>query len=472
MRKFFKNLATVVVMGVPCWIVLGAILQEESTTLAIKLDEPDVQVEIDANVFNAHSHWIGPIELQAGQHQLKVSKGEEILFTRSINLSPGDHKEIEARWSRERAMPQEQLESAASAPGSSEPPEVLRPLMNLEGHLDAVTGVGFRGDHQAISIGRDHTLRFWELKGGPARNAIDASGFAVKGLIILDDGRRVVTLGDNGLLEILDAVTGESLKKIDCGECGKAVCMTASRDSRYVAVGSEVGSVRLVDLESGESRRVLEMSPIATGSLAFSPDGRTLLVGLMAAPPFKNEILVSDINSRQVTARLPGHRAPVWGLCYLPDGRRAVSVGGDRTMRLWDVPAAKELREFPDQAGVGRCVAVSSDGRYAVAGTGYRWSFEGGWQDAPSYGVTVWDLVENRVAGRYTTNGPVSCVALSPDGKRALAGGADRLVHAFDLPDGTSHSTAVSTTDEPANVPETKPYPNPRNAATKTSSGA
>ena len=180
------------------------------------------------------------------------------------------------------------------------------------------------------------------------------------------------------------------------------------------------------------------------GGLALSPDGRTLLVGLVASPQFKNAILVYDLAADKVVRGLIGHTAPVWGLCYLPDGRHAVSVGGDRTLRLWDVIAGEERKRFPGQSGVGRCVAVSPDGRYAVPGTGYRWSFEGGWKDAPSYGVTVWDLQEGRLVGLHSTHGPVSCLALSSDGRRAIAGGEDALLHAFDLPDGTGRSTSVS----------------------------
>ena len=206
-----------------------------------------------------------------------------------------------------------------------------------------------------------------------------------------------------------------------------------------------MGTVRVVDLVSGKSRGIIDLAPISTGGLAFSPDGRTLLVGLVASPRFKNEILVYDLAAGKVVRALIGHTAPVWGLCYLPDGRHAVSVGGDRTLRLWDVIAGKERKRFPGQAGVGRCVAVSPDGRYAVTGTGYRWSFEEGWKEAPSYGVTVWDLEEGRLVGLHSTQGPVSCLALSSDGQRAIAGGEDALLHAFDLPDGTARSNSVST---------------------------
>lgn len=454
MRRFIKNLITITVMGIPAWVILAAILHEEPTSLLVRLEEPGVRVELDDHMIKSLSSKVGPVDLEPGEHQLKVSKGEEVLYTRSLTLAHGEQKVIDARWTPEPAIPLENLDSAAAAGGSSVPPLVLRGVQDLTGHLDTVTGVGFQGENQAVSVGRDHTLRFWDLNLGRSGNAIQASSSEPKGLMVLDEGRRIVTLGDNGSIEIYDASTGLLLKRIDSGLSGAALCLAASRDSRLLALGSDAGAVRVVDLVSGESRSILDFAPTSTGSLAFSPDGKTLLVGLAAAPRLTNAILVYDLATDKVVRKLIGHTAPVWGLCFLPDGRQAVSVGGDRTLRLWDVTAGKERKQFPGQSGVGRCVAVSPDGRYAVTGSGYRWSFEGGWKEAPSYGVTVWDLVEGRVVGLHSTHGPVSCLALSSDGRRAIVGGANALLHAFDLPDGREVSSTVSTSVKSVPVPK------------------
>jgi WD40 repeat protein len=134
----------------------------------------------------------------------------------------------------------------------------------------------------------------------------------------------------------------------------------------------------------------------------------------------------------RVITELRGHRGPAWGIAFLPDGRRAVTSGSDAALRLWDVRTGRELKRFGGHPGAVLGVAVSRDGRYALAGTGHLW--EDGWRPAESYGVRVWDLETGRAVGRLDTPGPVRCVAFSPDGRLALAGGDDLVVRAWRLP--------------------------------------
>jgi WD40 repeat protein len=50
-----------------------------------------------------------------------------------------------------------------------------------------------------------------------------------------------------------------------------------------------------------------------------------------------------------------------------PDGRRALSVSQDRTVRLWDVETGKELGCFDQHTEEIFTVALSPDGRRAVS---------------------------------------------------------------------------------------------------------
>lgn len=453
MPKFFRNIATIGIMGIPCWVVLAAVFGEDPTSLTVRVDEPGVRVEIDGREYQASRRVYGPVSLPAGEHHVSVAKGEEVLYSRSVNLAEGERKVVVAGLSADSGRSANAGDSAARGTATSEPTPVLRGSLELAGHLEPVTGVGFSAEDRAVSVGKDRTLRFWDLNGGPSRRPIEAPTSEMKGLIVFGGGRKIATLAENGDLELREAETGVMLKRYNSGDAGKSGSMAASPDGKRIVVGSDSGIVRVVDLENGAIRKVLDVAPVGIGSLAFSPDGENVLVGLIASPQFQNDILVYSLKTDALVRRLKGHDAPVWGLSYLPNGRYAVSVGADRTMRLWDVAEGRELRNYPGQTGVGRCVAVSPDGRYAVAGTGYNWTYDGGWQEAGSYGVTVWDLEDDRAVGRFATSGPVRCLALSEDGRRALAGGDDKMVYAFELPDGNHHNTAISTnTPTPTNA--------------------
>jgi WD40 repeat protein len=56
----------------------------------------------------------------------------------------------------------------------------------------------------------------------------------------------------------------------------------------------------------------------------------------------------------------------VYGVAISPDGRRALSCGPDRTIRLWDVETGQELRRMLCPTAVA-AVAFSPDGRRALS---------------------------------------------------------------------------------------------------------
>jgi WD40 repeat protein len=52
-----------------------------------------------------------------------------------------------------------------------------------------------------------------------------------------------------------------------------------------------------------------------------------------------------------------------------PDGRRILSGGQDKTVRLWDVSSADEIDHFAGHTNTVLAVAFSPDGRRALSGS-------------------------------------------------------------------------------------------------------
>jgi WD40 repeat protein len=72
----------------------------------------------------------------------------------------------------------------------------------------------------------------------------------------------------------------------------------------------------------------------------FHPDGSRIASG-----GHDRSICIRDTASGEELVRLPGHSSYVFSLAFSPDGETLVSGSGDSTVRLWDTfPVARRLQ--------------------------------------------------------------------------------------------------------------------------------
>ncbi len=88
-----------------------------------------------------------------------------------------------------------------------------------------------------------------------------------------------------------------------------------------------------------------------------------LLAGLAALP------LWGAGSANSAPEVLKGHAGFVTSIAFSPDGRSLVSGGDDRTVRFWDVAANKAIHSVPTSEEI-YAVAYSPDGRWVVS-SGY-----------------------------------------------------------------------------------------------------
>jgi hypothetical protein len=71
--------------------------------------------------------------------------------------------------------------------------------------------------------------------------------------------------------------------------------------------------------------------------IAFSPDGRTLAVATAERNGIDSTVVVWELVSARVRAKLAGQRGGVQSLAFSPEGRTLAAGGSDTTVMLWDM---------------------------------------------------------------------------------------------------------------------------------------
>ncbi len=197
--------------------------------------------------------------------------------------------------------------------------------------------------------------------------------------------------------------------------------IAASADGRLIASagGDQDRRVLIWSVETGQQLRQLAGGAATAASLAFAPDGKSLLAG-----GSDGAIHVHDVRSGVEAQSLFGHRGPVVSLAISADGRTVASGSGDATVRLWDLATGRSRLELAGHSAGVNAVAFSPDGTLLVSGSADRT-------------VKIWDLASGRSVRTLEGHRDfVNAVAVSPDGTLLASGDEARTVRLWRLPAG------------------------------------
>jgi WD40 repeat protein len=170
-----------------------------------------------------------------------------------------------------------------------------------------------------------------------------------------------------------------------------------SPDGQTIAMANSVGLVTLRRADRGwDIDRSLHICGLA---LAFSPDGRTLVVGGL-----ERDIVTLDLVDDGPERSLAIPVREISDVKFSPDGQTlALSSRRSCDILLWDVQAGRERMTLRGHSSTVVMIAFAPDGR-SLAST-----------ESGALTVLVWDLDTGQVRHRLAGHGALS-LAYSPDG--------------------------------------------------------
>jgi len=212
-------------------------------------------------------------------------------------------------------------------------PGIPQPSTVLAGHSAPVVALAVSPDGATLaSASWDHTVRLWPLRGGAA-HVIEGHQQNVNGVAFTPDGRALVSVGYDSTLRITP-LTGGTPATVTLPTPLNAVAVAP--DGEIVTTGAD-GKIYFVS-GAGDVTGEIEAAPTPIIALALSRDG-----ALIAAAGIRGSVTIVDRAVRRIVRTLIGPGMPVWSVAFLPDGHTLLTGGADRMIRRWDAATGEPV---------------------------------------------------------------------------------------------------------------------------------
>ena len=260
------------------------------------------------------------------------------------------------------------LNSFTVAPIAKTDTMILSPdatLFAVHGRLYAYIVPARNGYHVERTASRGiNTTRLWNLKISSEMNPLQVE-FRPNLLRFSPDNRLLVTTQSFNGPSLWDVITGRKLFQFNVHDN----VIVFSSDSKILAIGGDSDVTRIWNVKSGNE--IVSLNSVTAKFLAFSPDNKTLAIAT------HTEIHLWNLNEAQTsTSMLMEKDTKINALTFSPDGNTLLVGVMERTnepgiwnvetiygFQLWDVQTTNILASYSGHSDEIRTLTFSHDGK-------------------------------------------------------------------------------------------------------------
>ena len=221
------------------------------------------------------------------------------------------------------------------------------PAFSPDGRRMLVASYGY-GTNKSFTVMTNQTMLLWDsptmklVKAHPVMSSDWSPGVSV----FSPDGKRIAT----------SAFVHQGLDVFDA-----ATLTRQWHAQRPKLTEGEIARIRLGWLFGKNKDRIYD--ELGVSQIAFTPDGKRI------ASVSANFLMLRDADTGAELGVGYGHEGYIQSLAMSPDGKYAVTGGLDRTIRVWEIPTAREVARWEAHDSAVTALAFSPDGTTLASGS-------------------------------------------------------------------------------------------------------
>ena len=298
------------------------------------------------------------------------------------------------------------------------------------------------GDNWSLAV-RPGEYRV-EVRGGDARFLFEDNRVSVRrfGRTILTISRKEAVADDviqapsaSDIGPSYEGDGGQLTLRSTIEHVGGVFSLAFSPDGKTLLSTDSEGTGHLWNVETGRPKRIIRSDQPMLGGGSFSPDGELFVVGSKRGwvKTYRSETGDEGI-------ALLGHNGTVWATAFSPDGTQIASGSDDHTIRFWDAKTGDEQHTITAHGGKVYEVAYSPDGKWLVS-------------CSADSTVKLWSAASFELIRTFEGHSDrVAAVIIAAGGKQLISGSWDGTIKIWDVASGNELATLRSHVDHVSSV--------------------